>query len=64
MARRGNQRIWCSRGRTAWWVEPVFVTDVEYREISDDGLLRHPSFRWIRTDKTPNEIGLPAGCRC
>ncbi|NKX90086.1 ATP-dependent DNA ligase [Nocardia coubleae] len=45
--------------RTAWWVEPVFVADIEYREISGDGLLRHPSFRGIRTDKTPEEIGLP-----
>ncbi|MFI6573963.1 ATP dependent DNA ligase [Nocardia fluminea] len=45
--------------RTAWWVEPVFVADIEYREISGDGLLRHPSFRGIRTDKTPDEIDLP-----
>ncbi|WP_328661529.1 ATP dependent DNA ligase [Nocardia salmonicida] len=46
--------------RTAWWVEPVFVADIEYREISGDGLLRHPSFRGIRTDKTPNEVGPPS----
>ncbi|UGT58697.1 non-homologous end-joining DNA ligase [Nocardia asteroides] len=45
--------------RAAWWVEPVFVADIEYREISGDGLLRHPSFRGIRTDKTPDEVGLP-----
>ncbi|MFI6225300.1 non-homologous end-joining DNA ligase [Nocardia salmonicida] len=49
-----------SVARTAWWVEPVFVADIEYREISGDGLLRHPSFRGIRTDKTPDEIGLPS----
>lgn len=46
--------------RTAWWVEPVLVADIEYREISGDGLLRHPSFRGIRTDKTPHEVGLPS----
>ncbi|MFD6395384.1 hypothetical protein [Nocardia sp. NPDC060249] len=46
--------------RTACWVEPVFVADIEYREISGDGLLRHPSFRWIRTGKTPGEIGIPS----
>ncbi|MGW6730223.1 non-homologous end-joining DNA ligase [Nocardia sp. NPDC055029] len=46
--------------RGAWWVEPVFVADIEYREISADGLLRHPSFRGIRTDKTPDEVGLPS----
>lgn len=31
--------------RAAWWVEPVLVADIEYREVSGDGLLRHPSFR-------------------
>ncbi|MEU3010097.1 non-homologous end-joining DNA ligase [Nocardia asteroides] len=45
--------------RAAWWVEPVLVADIEYREVSGDGLLRHPSFRGIRTDKTPDEVGLP-----
>ncbi|MEU3010092.1 hypothetical protein [Nocardia asteroides] len=45
--------------RAAWWVEPVLVVDVEYREVSGDGLLRHPSFRGIRTDKIAGEVGLP-----
>ncbi|MFC4374973.1 hypothetical protein ACFO5K_12785 [Nocardia halotolerans] len=44
--------------RTAWWVEPMFVADIEYREISGDGLLRHPSFRGIRTAQAPDEVGL------
>lgn len=47
--------------RTAWWwVEPVLVADIEYREASGDGVLRHPSFRSIRPDKTPDKIGMPA----
>ncbi|MFI5501112.1 non-homologous end-joining DNA ligase [Nocardia asteroides] len=46
--------------RAAWWVEPLLVADIEYREVSGDGLLRHPSFRGIRTDKAPDEIGLPS----
>ncbi|MFI5501072.1 hypothetical protein ACIA5E_18595 [Nocardia asteroides] len=46
--------------QAAWWVEPVLVADIEYREVSGDGLLRHPSFRWIRTDKTADEVGLPS----
>ena len=45
--------------RTAWWVESVLVADIEYREVSGDGLLRHPSFCGIRTDKAPGEVGLP-----
>ena len=45
--------------RTAWWVEPVLVADIEYREVSGDGSLRHPSFRGIRADKAAPEVGLP-----
>lgn len=29
-------------------------------DTSGDGLLRHPSFRGIRTDKTPEEVDLPS----
>ncbi|MFI8977469.1 hypothetical protein ACIGO9_31635 [Nocardia asteroides] len=43
----------------AWSVEPIFVADIEYRELSGDGLLRHPSFRGLRSDKTPDQVGLP-----
>ncbi|MEV0538475.1 hypothetical protein [Nocardia salmonicida] len=39
---------------------PVLVADIEYREVSADGLLWHPSFRGIRTDKTPDEVAMPA----
>ncbi|GEM32874.1 hypothetical protein NN3_38810 [Nocardia neocaledoniensis NBRC 108232] len=43
--------------RAAWWVVPVPIADIEYREVGSDGLLRHPSSRGIRTDKTPDEVG-------
>ncbi|MGW5312874.1 ATP-dependent DNA ligase [Nocardia thailandica] len=46
--------------RTACWVEPVLVADIEYREVSGDGSLRHPSFRGIRTDKAALEVGMPS----
>ncbi|QOZ73217.1 ATP-dependent DNA ligase [Bradyrhizobium arachidis] len=29
----------------ATWVEPTLIADVEYRDITDDGMLRHPSFK-------------------
>lgn len=42
----------------AHWVEPVLVADIEYRELATDGL-RHPSWRGLRTDKSPTEIKVP-----
>ncbi|RMI28035.1 ATP dependent DNA ligase [Nocardia stercoris] len=41
-------------GRSVWWVDPVIVAEVEYREFA--GVLRHPSFRGIRTDKAPEQV--------
>lgn len=48
------------RGRpgTPHWVEPVLVGDIEYREYTGEGL-RHPSWRGLRSDKTPDEVHLP-----
>ncbi|MBP2192065.1 ATP-dependent DNA ligase [Nocardia goodfellowii] len=44
--------------RTAHWVDPTIVADVEYREASPEGL-RHPSWRGIRIDKSPREVKTP-----
>ncbi|MCY3622967.1 MAG: DNA ligase D [Gammaproteobacteria bacterium] len=37
------------------WVEPVLVCEVEFREYSADGHLRHPIFVRFRDDKAPRE---------
>ena len=37
------------------WVEPVLVCEVQFREYSADGLLRHPVFLRLRDDKAPHE---------
>ncbi len=37
------------------WVEPVLVCEVEFREYSADGHLRHPVFVRFRDDKAPRE---------
>ncbi|WP_069161187.1 non-homologous end-joining DNA ligase [Nocardia altamirensis] len=42
----------------ARWVEPRLVADIEFREVSGDGL-RHPSWRGLRPDKSPHEVTLP-----
>jgi bifunctional non-homologous end joining protein LigD len=40
---------------TTTWVEPRYVCEVQYREITPDGLLRHSSFLRLRGDKRPDE---------
>jgi len=40
------------------WVEPRYIADVEYRGWSTDGLLRQASFKGLREDKAPTEVGL------
>jgi len=34
----------------ATWVKPAVSVDVEYRALTGDGLLRHPSFKGVRRD--------------
>ncbi|MGW5317887.1 ATP-dependent DNA ligase [Nocardia thailandica] len=53
----GPVPAWLAR-RQVWWVEPVIVAEIAHREATRDGL-RHPSFRGVRADKLPEEIGLP-----
>ncbi len=38
------------------WVEPKIVAEVTYRAISDNGSMRHPSFKGIREDKEAKEV--------
>ncbi|HJU45944.1 MAG TPA: DNA ligase D [Chitinophagaceae bacterium] len=40
------------------WVKPVLVADVKYSEWTQDGILRHPIFLRLRTDKTVNEANM------
>ncbi|MER7454109.1 non-homologous end-joining DNA ligase [Nocardia beijingensis] len=43
---------------SAHWVEPVLVGDIEYREVTSEGL-RHPSWRGLRPDKSPHDAKVP-----
>jgi bifunctional non-homologous end joining protein LigD len=42
--------------RTAVWVEPVLVCDVDYTEWTRDGRLRHPSYKGLRDDVDPGLV--------
>jgi hypothetical protein len=37
----------------ATWVDPVFIADVEYRDITSEGLLRQSSFKGLKRNWTP-----------
>lgn len=47
------------RSRHTQWVEPVLVGEVEHRQWTGDGRLRHPSWRGLRPDREPSEVRLP-----
>ena len=38
------------------WVEPVLVVDVQYLKLTNDGRLRQPAYRGVRTDLTPEDL--------
>ncbi|MEU7003526.1 non-homologous end-joining DNA ligase [Nonomuraea sp. NPDC046570] len=44
------------QARQAHWVEPVLVGEVEFAHWTKDGVLRHPSWRGLRPDKTVNDL--------
>jgi bifunctional non-homologous end joining protein LigD len=45
-------------GQSHYWVEPDLVCEIRFRELTEDGLLRHPAFLRWRHDKTPEECHL------
>ena len=42
--------------RDAHWVSPDLVGEVTYGELTGPGRLRHPVWRGLRPDKTPDEV--------
>ena len=41
---------------TVTWVKPKFVAEISYRELTNGGTIRHPSFKGLREDKNPSEV--------
>jgi bifunctional non-homologous end joining protein LigD len=46
--------------RDAMFVVPRLVVDVEYRQRTDAGILRHPSYKGTRIDKSPADLAAEA----
>jgi bifunctional non-homologous end joining protein LigD len=44
------------RAKGARWVRPELVGEVVFRRWTDDGRMRHPTWRGLRPDKTPEEV--------
>lgn len=40
------------------WVDPVYVCNVKFTEITRDGILRHPVFQGLRVDKVARQTKL------
>jgi bifunctional non-homologous end joining protein LigD len=41
---------------TATWLKPKLVCEVSYAEITEDGVMRHPSFEGMREDKPAKSV--------
>jgi bifunctional non-homologous end joining protein LigD len=42
--------------KSAVWVEPALVAEVDYTEWTRDGRLRHPSYKGLRDDIDPEDV--------
>jgi len=51
------------KGKGHHWIEPQVVAEVKYKEMTDGGLARQPSFSRFRTDKKPRECVVEGGER-
>lgn len=50
-----------AEARVCRWVEPRLLAEVEFTEVTPDGLIRHPSFKGLREDKEAGEMVLEDG---
>ena len=44
--------------RKARFVEPSLVAEIEFRELTKEGILRHPAYKGLREDKAAGEVRL------
>ena len=43
------------KGPSHHWIRPELVAEVRYKEFTEGGVIRHPSFVGLRDDKSPEE---------
>ena len=45
------------KGRTPNWIRPELICEVKFSEWTENGRMRHPVFKGLRTDKLVTELG-------
>lgn len=40
----------------ATWLKPKLVCEINFTEVTEDGVFRHPSFQGMREDKDAKEV--------
>lgn len=57
LARKSNPFAGRRGPRQAHFVEPELVAEIEFRELTAEGMVRHGSFKGLREDKPAKEVG-------
>jgi bifunctional non-homologous end joining protein LigD len=58
LARKSNPFAGKRGPRDAHFVAPKLVAEIEFREMTADGMVRHGSFKGLREDKPATEVGV------
>jgi bifunctional non-homologous end joining protein LigD len=56
LVRKTSPFVDAPRDRSASWVEPELVAEIDFTEWTRDGVLRHPSFKGLRLDRDAREV--------
>ncbi len=63
LARKTNPFAGRRGPRGASFVEPELVAEIEFRELTAEGMVRHGSFKGLRDDKPAQEVVLETPSR-